>query len=307
MSSRLTSPFSTKISNSKLTLEEIQMYQDGPDRKMFTRLIMDMMRDPAESLLIIATWLWLEERGFSNIIGKTVGVSDILVSMLADEAVIFLKSLNVHTPRIDLKGGIHFTTHLTDQKLSLQTFESSKRFTAIAGIRNTLQTVCSRIFTDILLCLFFGTPDIVLDRPLLVPGFPHPLFGSLTISTEPKEYKPSTKIWEFASVINQGWTPSDIRSLELYVPADERTLFLTFSRGFPVSEDEVLDVFDKEYGDCVERIEMGNVSTVYEQPLYARLILKSFNDGEIILKGRRVSKFRVNGKHIWARRYEIRD
>lgn len=177
------------MSNFKVTLEEIQMYHKM-GRKMLTRLIMDMMRDPAESLLIIATWLWLEERGFSNIIGKTVGVSDILVSMLADEAVIFLKSLNVHTPRIDLKGGIHFTTHVTDRKLSLQTFEYSKRFTAIVGIRNTLQTVCSRIFTDILLCMFFGTPA-------------------------------------------------------------------------------------KKHGDCVERIEMGNVSTVYEQPLYARLILKS--------------------------------
>ncbi|EXB22633.1 hypothetical protein L484_002748 [Morus notabilis] len=172
------------MSNYKITLEELQKYHKT-DRKMFPQLILDMMREPGESLLIIATWLWLKERSFPDIIGKTVGVSDILVGMLADEAVIFLKSLDVSTPRMQqLKPGMHFTSHdVMDQKLSLQTFDSAnERSMAIAGIKNILQTVCSRVFNDILLCFFFGTPHVVLDRPLLVPGFPHPLFGSLTMS-----------------------------------------------------------------------------------------------------------------------------
>lgn len=142
------------MSNYKITLEELQKYHKT-DRKMFPRLILDMMREPGESLLIIAAWLWLKERSFPDIIGKTVGVSDILVGMLADEAVIFLKSPDVSTPRMQqLKPGMHFTSYVVmDQKLSLQTFDSAnERSMAIAGIKNILQTVCSRVFNDILLC-----------------------------------------------------------------------------------------------------------------------------------------------------------
>ncbi|KAJ7964013.1 Rho guanine nucleotide exchange factor [Quillaja saponaria] len=67
------------------------------------------------------------------------------------------------------------------------------------------------------------------------------------------------------------------------VPADERTIFLTFSKGYPISENE--------------EVEPGE-----EQPLYARLVMQSVAAMEAVL-GNGKLKFNINGKHVWARKY----
>jgi hypothetical protein len=87
---------------------------------------------------------------------------------------------------------------------------------------------------------------------------------------------------------------------------DDRTMFLTFSRGFPVLEEEVKELFTELFGDCVESVQMETVPSS-EQPLYARMVLRSVTFVDRMLEGKRISKFRVNGKHIWARKYERRD
>ena len=113
-------------------------------------------------------------------------------------------------------------------------------------------------------------------------------------TTHPMDYDIPPNIWQ-------------CNNEDSNVGAEGRTLFLTFSSGFPVSEDEVLNVFTELFGNhCVERIEMGTVSPT-EQTLFAKLILDSMASVDRILDGRRVQKFRINGKHIWARRYEVRD
>ncbi|KAK9081785.1 hypothetical protein Syun_031231 [Stephania yunnanensis] len=48
----------------------------------------------------------------------------------------------------------------------------------------------------------------------------------------------------------------------------ERTMFMTFSRGYPVTKAEVRDYFIKTYGDCIDSFHMEEVEST-QQALYA--------------------------------------
>ncbi|GLT66866.1 hypothetical protein SLA2020_392100 [Shorea laevis] len=89
---------------------------------------------------------------------------------------------------------------------------------------------------------------------------------------------------------------------EAEVPVDDRTIFLTFSKGYPISETEVKDFFTRKFGDCIDEIHMQEVPEE-EQPLYARLVVQPSSSLEKILGGRSKAKFSINGKHVWGRKY----
>ncbi|GAB4836499.1 hypothetical protein Ancab_001411 [Ancistrocladus abbreviatus] len=59
---------------------------------------------------------------------------------------------------------------------------------------------------------------------------------------------------------------------EKQVPPDERTIFLTFSKGYPIQEDEVQEFFTQTFGEVIEALYMQDVSKD-EQALYARLVV----------------------------------
>ncbi|GMH07752.1 hypothetical protein Nepgr_009592 [Nepenthes gracilis] len=89
---------------------------------------------------------------------------------------------------------------------------------------------------------------------------------------------------------------------ETEAPLDDRTIFLTFSKGYPVLETELRNFFAGLYGDVVEAIHMQEVP-VGEQPLHARLVVRNPATVRGILRGRAMAKFFINGKHTWARIY----
>ncbi|XWS26230.1 hypothetical protein CRYUN_Cryun26dG0013600 [Craigia yunnanensis] len=275
-----------------ITLEELHTYH-AIDREIFSRLVITLRRDPAESLLVMAVWLWLEEKGYPNIIAKMLNLSDPLLEALAGEAVSCLNCLESSNPTILPNGALPLTARIMEKDISLQMFYLNK-FSTISGIKNFLNTVCSRIFTDILQHVVGSTSKVIPNQPLVIPGFPHSLFGSFTIVPRAIDHDfPIGGLW--------GWHPSN------NVSEDDRTLFLTFSRGFPVSEDEVRELFRKICGDCVDSVHMQENVPRDEQPLFARMVLYSVTNVDQILNGSRIAKFRINGKHIWARKYERRD
>ena len=129
---------------------------------------------------------------------------------------------------------------------------------------------------------------------MVLPGFPHPLFGDFDMTPQaPKLDLLDDNIWN-------GKRPSDD------VTEEDRTMFLTFSRGFPVSEKEVKQLFTGSFGDRVESVTMGDAD-VNRQNLFAVMVLKDVATVDRILTGQRIAKLHINGKHIWARKYELRD
>ncbi|KAF2592378.1 hypothetical protein F2Q70_00043577 [Brassica cretica] len=183
------------------------------------------------------------------------------------------------------------------------------RYSAITGIKNFLTTVCSRIFSDIVQQVIPSSYITSHNQPLIIPGFPHPTFGSINVMpsvasldnfSSRNEFPIPSGIW--------GWNASCIAT------ENDRTLFLTFSRGFPVSEAEVRLVFTEIYGEnCVKGVHIpkygGNLPNenlnsnqdVQQQSLYARLVLDSVVTVDRILMGESKQKFYIDGKPIWAR------
>ncbi|GKE78081.1 hypothetical protein Tco_1544201, partial [Tanacetum coccineum] len=89
------------------------------------------------------------------------------------------------------------------------------------------------------------------------------------------------------------------------VPPENRTIFLTFSKGYPITEFEVRDYFTRLFGDFIESIYMQPVEGD-NQPLFARIVAKSPCMVRAVVDrdgGVGKSKYYINGKHVWARKY----
>lgn len=278
-----------------ISVKELHLFH-RIDREVFFCLVTRLARDPAQSLLVMALWLWLESIGYHNIISKLVGLSDPLINALAIEAVTCLRCLELENIRIPASGGLPLTSTLMQKDISLHFFRQ-KRFTAVTGIKSVLNKICAQIFTDILQCVLVsvGTSQPSRYRPMVVPGFPHPLFGTFTIP--PKSFE-ELDLFDLRVWINM--RPSED------VTDDDKTMFLTFSRGFSVTEEEVRHMFTSTYGDCIKVINMGN-GIMSDQVLFATMVLHDVEIIDRILNGKHIAKFRINGKHIWARKYERRD
>ncbi|XP_021912506.1 uncharacterized protein LOC110826213 [Carica papaya] len=253
------------------------------------------MRDPAESMLVLAFWFWLEEKHIPDLVYKMRSIPDHVVDLLADEAAACIKSLESNNPPSPVAdGGMPLTDKFFGTDMSFVSIYQQK-YAAVTGIKNFLGSVCSRIFPDILHLVLGNRCFVSLNQSLVIPGFPHPTFGAVHVMPRACDNGlPNGGIW--------GWHPSS------NVTENDRTLFLTFSRGFPVTAAEVADVFSRTFGDnFVETVIMQDNIQPHEQPLFAKLVLHSVEQVDIVLSGCRIAKFKNNGKHIWARKYEVRE
>lgn len=290
---------------SNCSVEQLHAFYDQ-ERLIFLTLVQKLSRSLAESLLVMATWLWLEDAGFEHIFSVIMALNDQLIADLANEAVLCFQCLESEEAPNGLSK-IPMTAKFMD--ISLQIIYQN-RYSAITGIKNFLTTVCSRIFSDILQqVLPFA---YITSQPLIIPGFPHPTFGSINVipCVDPLNNLSNRNVFPIPSGI-WGWNASCIAT------ENDRTLFLTFSRGFPVSEAEVKLLFTEMYGEnSVKGVHMPNYSrnlskenlnsNGQQQPLFARLVLDSVVTVDRILRGESKQKFYMYGKHIWARKFENR-
>ncbi|XP_010453164.1 PREDICTED: uncharacterized protein LOC104735134 [Camelina sativa] len=291
------------------TREQLYTFH-AQDRKLFSKLVLKFSRSPAESLLVMATWFWLEDFFSQNILSTILALSDPVVVALANEAVSCFQCLDSDEQPNDLNQ-IPLTAELMSVDISLPIIYKY-RYSAITGIKNFLTTVCSRIFSDILQRVLPSSSSYSfftrLRHPLIIPGFPHPTFGSINVIADGENLFNNNL--SFCSHGLWGWNSNCIAT------DNERTMFITFSRGFPVSQEEVKHFFTKNYGEnCVEGVYMNEgkdndncPNNGQQQTLYAKLVLDSVATVDRILDGKKIQKFKYNGKHIWARKFsENRD
>ncbi|KAK7400719.1 hypothetical protein VNO78_12000 [Psophocarpus tetragonolobus] len=281
-----------------LSQEELHRFHKM-HRETFCYLVFILHRDLTQSLLVMALWIWLEHNGYPNISNQVMALHLTFVDALYNEALSCLQCLEVENLVISNGGDLPSTTNLTQRHISLRIF-NEKRYTIIAGIKSVLKNICARIFADIFQIILkrndirrFGTSQgNISDIPLTIPHFSHSLFGTIDMQNIVNPDLFDMRIW------TKG--PCDD------VTIDDKSMFLTFSRGFPVSKAEVIKLFTSRYGNCIEKLSMRNTDC-HHQPLFAIMILKTVGTIDQILKGQRVAKLQIHGKHIWIRKYERRD
>ncbi|XVF48891.1 hypothetical protein PTKIN_Ptkin03bG0224900 [Pterospermum kingtungense] len=135
--------------SSFVSQEEFKLFHTI-DRKLYTVLVINIRRDPVESIQVIALWLWLERVGFRNVVQKTLPLPYILINELADEAVTCLDIIsNGQLASISEGNDIPLMQSLIGGDLSLQFFHENWLL-GTQGIARIVNEVCMRALKDIM-------------------------------------------------------------------------------------------------------------------------------------------------------------
>ncbi|KAA8523323.1 hypothetical protein F0562_009746 [Nyssa sinensis] len=258
------------------------------DRELYNLLVNDLWRDPLESMQVMTLWLWLEQRGFNNVVTKILSLPLSLINEVADEAVTCISCINNAFFLLSSESTeIPLTESLMKEGISLQYFHENRGI-VIRGFAQIETEVCFKAFTDIMQhairrnCLLkLAAENHMFVSPACYQSSVHPGFAGMG---------------RLGGNMVQGQTQED------EVPPDDRTMFVTFSKGYPVSEREVRQFFTRSFGKCVESLYMQEVPP-NEQSLYARIVFFSASAIDMILNGQEKVKYNINGKHIWARKF----
>ncbi|KAJ6720322.1 hypothetical protein OIU85_023534 [Salix viminalis] len=336
---------SSYVLNPMVTPEEFKIFHTI-DRTLYTRLVVNLDRDPAESMQVVALWIWLEREARDNLVKRMLALPDTLINSLADEAVLCLNCIETdrfHFSTETVNDQIPLTQQLTKTGFSLRFFHDN-RLGILRAITKITNEVCARAFEDILRQVMErkavaegsnGAGNVigqntnplnyygpVIDPVLYYNSNAAGVYGQMGINprftcpnvrhpgilpgNDPYDLAFQRQIMNTENIaaalnrvkISAGDQKEDLKEMQ----ADSRTIFLTFSKGYPISEDEVRDYFTKKHGVCIEAIYMQEVSAE-EQPLYARLVVPSAAILHDVLLGQSKAKFTINGKHVWARKY----
>ncbi|XP_050376604.1 uncharacterized protein LOC126793999 [Argentina anserina] len=261
-----------------MTRHEVYLFY-AMDRELYTILAILLFRDPVESMKVMAFWLWLETLGFPNVVKRIVTLPLILINELADETVTCLNAINgTLFSYLSQSHDIPLLQILMDKGVSIQFFYEH-RITVANGIADVGRDVCVQALSDIM--------AHAIGRNTAYQN---------SIAANQSQVLPSP------SNVRQQTPPA---GRDEVVPPQERTMFVTFSKGYPVQEYEVIQFFTSVYGDCIESVKMQEVQP-FEQALYARIVFYSANTVEAILSGMNKAKFTINGKHVWVRKFVAR-
>ncbi|KAI9082850.1 hypothetical protein K1719_035180 [Acacia pycnantha] len=294
----------------------------GVDRKLFLRLVSDIGHEPRRATLFMALFLWFEKTAKDfTLISKLLQWPHALLTDLTNEtALVFtcidstdcLTKSNVNLKYFDLP----LTQKITNSGISLH-FVHRNRVGIKQAIVEVMKNVCDRAFDDIVVQYLLQKKAEKEQNLMKQEGVYYNVNAGFTVAVLPPPPQhavvpplaPPLQVVEsgFGDAFgvrvlnnNEVWERKDV------VAADDRTIFLTFSKGYPISESEIHEFFFRRYGDVIEGVLMQEVVSVEEQPLYARMVLRPgfIHMMEAILEGpARKSKFCINGKHLWARKY----
>ncbi|KAK6234066.1 hypothetical protein QUC31_006472 [Theobroma cacao] len=354
----LTSSSSTPWRTQTISQEQINLFHTI-DRNIFARLVLNLRRDPGESMQVMALLLWVEHGDTlaKNVVYDIQPWPDSLINALAEEVVLCLNCIKSdefpYSNSEDSNYLIPLIRRLTKNGVSLRFFHDD-RLNIIPRIIQNFQDVCLRAFGDILQqALRINSMDAQQGvEPNLEPSR---FYGPLTRPTLLVFNNDNFEVGNFGDqnmenkrVLGFNWNSDNlnffqgvdqyniktqrqsldkemeellnnihsicIKSLEennnnnnnQKVPAEDRTIFLTFSKRYSLSEKDVTDFFVRKFGDnFVERVEMQKVLRG-KKPLFAKLVLHSTSGLEIVLNGLPKAKYLSKGKHIWARKFERR-
>ncbi|XP_016729744.2 uncharacterized protein [Gossypium hirsutum] len=146
---------SSSSMNHTISLEELKLFHTI-DRAIFSRLVLNLQRQPFESMHVMALFLWLENYSCTpglNLVYNIQPWSDPLINALADEAVQCLICLNTDEFPFshfhDDKCTIPLIRKLTGNEISLRFFHEN-RVEIVCRITQLVRHICLRAFDDIM-------------------------------------------------------------------------------------------------------------------------------------------------------------
>ncbi|XP_051148717.1 uncharacterized protein LOC127263645 [Andrographis paniculata] len=326
----------------KATTEELKMFY-GLDRELYTILVSELCRNPLESLQIMGLWLWLERLGICNVISKILAMTPALINLLADEAVTCLDYISSPSHTQPPSGSNNRTfgqiSALLDRSITHQFFHTHQNI-IVKEMQKLLNDIYIPVLSDIMDFARSGgfaaasssqparrnQSGLSSHAPAYQPRAPAPAppaaayvdplslnFAGLSIQGSPMVRAPALNSVQTTArpttvtVRAPNPNPNPARGYGNEPPSEySRTMFATFSKGYPVTEGEVRHFFTTLLGECIDSLHMQEVRGE-EQPLYARIVFLHPGFIQSILNGQSKAKFTINGKHVWMRRFVPRN
>nr|XP_029120153.1 uncharacterized protein LOC105043873 [Elaeis guineensis] len=238
------------------------------ERDFYNRLIRELGQVRESIELVMALWLWFESIGHHDFIRHVAACQDDVVLRFIAEGEACLDHLmgNRDPSRSD---ELPFTNFLMAEPIDLRFFEYHRDI-AFDGVRFFLENVC-RIILD----------DALMER--VARDSSHPDHRRVLSSGGLR--------------IGGPWSPETD-----HTPEEQRSMFITFSMGYPIAREDIRDFFNTRYGPCVETV-MIEKASARQRPMYGRLVFRSASTIAVVLNGQQTAKFVIKGKHLWARIY----
>ncbi|KAK1367542.1 RNA-binding protein Musashi Rbp6 like [Heracleum sosnowskyi] len=242
------------------------------DRRLYLILVRDLLHDPVEAMQAMALWLWLERVGFFNIVQRILDLHAMLINDLVEEANICLAFIDNLLSLILASEAreIPLSQRVIQNNFSFQFLQDNQTL-AKHEVEKVCNTVCMRAFNDLM------EQAILRNEAQMIAGSQQKFLVQQTMLSN-----------SFGNSV---------------VPSDERTMFVTFSKGNPVAEWEVREFFTKTFGECIESFYMQEVKDMKDQALFARIVFFQSDIIHTILNGASKAKLTINGKHVWMRKF----
>ncbi|KAJ1378294.1 hypothetical protein SESBI_48004 [Sesbania bispinosa] len=251
--------------NVTITKEEFNLFHNI-DRQLFTRLVVGLGRDTTQSINVMAFILWVERKSKnSKTVTNLLQWPNEMLNKLADEAVVVLNC--IESPESPLEKAIPLVQSIMLFGVTLQYFHEH-RMEIINALTKLLNDVCLRAFTDIVLQVqyakamkeheiqlanIYGTMPLHPMQPQQVVVVPqwHNLGGGSSNAPFESHYDASKHMdfnTDISDILAKLGLDDDalnvaVSAEKIEVPVDERTIFLTFSKGYPISNMELRDFF----------------------------------------------------------------
>ncbi|KAF8055516.1 hypothetical protein N665_1292s0013 [Sinapis alba] len=275
-----------------ITREEFNTFHKY-DRELFTRLVITLRRDIRQSCQVMSFLLYLEKTAprLRNLIAGFASLPDIKVNMVADQVVTCMMCLSyedfpafvANLRKRIISPEIPSITNLTGGYLTLIVIHNNRE-NILFEMKKHFKSVCIPAFEDICMRAEMYNKEIEKRENAIAK------MSQLRIGSVFQNGESST-----SQFYQQG--RNRVKG------AEERTIFLTFSKGYPVSEAEVHAYFTRRFGEIIVAINMGGAGE-NEQTLYATMELNCASRiPDILTEGIYRTKFTINGKHVWARKF----
>ncbi|RHN45102.1 hypothetical protein MtrunA17_Chr7g0226651 [Medicago truncatula] len=223
-----------------ITKEEFILFH-SVDRKLFSRLVVELGRDTSQSIHVMAFIMWIERKSKKcNLVEEILqSWPNVMLSNLADEVVVILNCIEIsHYPNTFVgQSNLPLIQHILCRNLTLEFFHK-KRLEVINDVTKLINDVCVIAFEDIIEQVQY-TMAIKMQQQMLY-SYPNNI-GMVPQQIQPdvREILANLNLDDIYACDSSIVAPNDDKRNEIKQPIDDRTIFMTFSKGYPIYESEL--------------------------------------------------------------------
>ncbi|CAL5066064.1 unnamed protein product [Urochloa decumbens] len=298
-------------------------------RQLFCRLVFSLEFQSSLSMEIISFWMWLEGMGHADYLASIDALDNHHLRSIASSAKTLIETLRLksslsnrrsidggHFCKEAVKGIVFYLNSVCCKVLAdiLEVATAKERIYhhAIQAQQQNVRVRSAPMSTKDLLSKIKASyisarshEEGSSSRSMMPSPKPHTLKDIENPIEQCLSTFPLATLFDTLKIKEEEQQPAD-DAIQMprqpTVPSDDRTLFVTFSNGYPFTADELYEFFARNFGDDVEVIRVEEQDEP-RPPLYAHITFYSQETLYRVLGGHLRVKFIIRGKHLWARKF----